>query len=64
MSLVPEMGFCQRAYIGVLADNGLANLRQTTMSVIIKNHLLLLFWYFLIDACHFLSRIKQFCHNI
>lgn len=43
MSPVPEMGFCQGAYIGVLADNGLANLQQTTMSVIIKNLLLLLF---------------------
>lgn len=63
MSPVPEMGFCQGAYIDVLADNGLANLQQTTMSVIIKNLLLLLFWYFLIDACHFLNRIKQFCHN-
>lgn len=25
MSLVPEIDFCQGAYTGVLADNGLAN---------------------------------------
>lgn len=35
MPPAPEMDLCQGAYIGVLADNGLSNLRQTAMSVII-----------------------------
>lgn len=36
MPPVPEMDLCQGAYFGVLADNGLSNLWQTSMSVIIK----------------------------